>query len=137
MRAARKPRLALPVDLPADWADLVAGMTLRIDNPFSTEWLRQIIEDGALFFELWGAEATRLGWSAVDLFGVHPAAPAARLDLLGMVPLLRGSTVRGLTTTVATIAAPTGSILTYRRKDMRGAVLLWAPTSTDIDQGNR
>lgn len=126
MRAARKQRLSLPADVPVYWVDLVAGMTLRADNPFTADWLRHVVDDGSLFFELWGAEAARLGWTAMDLFGVHPAAPAARIDLLGMVPLLCGGAVRNLTAGAALIARPTNSMLTYRRKDMTGAAVLWA-----------
>jgi hypothetical protein len=38
-----------------------------------------------------------LTWTAKNLFGLHPLAPLARYDAMGLVWLLRGRRVRYLT----------------------------------------
>jgi hypothetical protein len=55
----------------------------------------QRVADGALTFaDQWAAEAYRLGWTAEDVFGLHPFAPAARHDCKGIAWLLdRGRVV--------------------------------------------
>jgi hypothetical protein len=71
----------------------------------------------------WGEQAEALGWSARDLFGLHqpPAKPhqsysrLSRYDETGLVWLLDGRKVLALTTEIAAIHNPSGSITTYRR----------------------
>jgi hypothetical protein len=48
-----------------------------------------------------------------------------RLDVMGLVLILHGGTVRLLTPVSAIIAAPTGSCLTYTKAPQGDAVLLW------------
>jgi hypothetical protein len=73
----------------------------------------------------WGLEAIRLGWTGLDLFGVHPDAPAARYDAMGLVPLLRGDAVVSMTSISAGIAPRSGGRLTYLRRPRVGSVLPW------------
>jgi hypothetical protein len=123
MRARRARRESL---VPADWQDQV--LSLPDDGSgraFSFNRLQAIVADGALFLELWEREAKRLNWSSLNLFGVHPMAPAIRFDVVGLVPILNGATVRLLTPGSAIIAAPTGSALTYTKGPQGGAVPLW------------
>ena len=88
------------------------------------DW-RQLIDDAGHFLDRWGAEASRLGWKPLDMFGVHPLAPAARYDVMGLALLIRGGEVVGLDERSATIRAPGGSLLTYLRRPTTGAVALW------------
>ena len=46
-----------------------------------------------LFLDRWGSEAAVLGWRTEDVFGIHPAAPSARYDAMGLVPLIGGGEV--------------------------------------------
>ena len=49
---------------------------------------RQVLEDVGRFLDEWGNRAHELGWNAADLFGVHPQALDARVDLRGVAWLL-------------------------------------------------
>jgi hypothetical protein len=95
-------------------ADLEARCPDRVD---SDRW-RQAVEDGRRFLAEWGEQATALGWTAADLFGLHLTVPLARYDGMGLVWLLRGRRVVALTDTDAKIKTETGAV-TYRRA--RGA----------------
>jgi hypothetical protein len=58
------------------------------------------------------------------LFGVHPDAPAARFDVMGLIPILNGATVLTLTDSTATMRRPSNAILTYRRGGRADAALI-------------
>jgi hypothetical protein len=77
-------------------------------------WL-QAREDAGVFLETWAEQAAALGWTAEDLFRLHPTEPMARYDAMGLVWLLRGRPVVAMTESTATIKSPTGSLLTYDR----------------------
>jgi hypothetical protein len=70
----------------------------------------------------WGQQADRLGWTARDLFGLHPVPerPAAsygrlsRYDETGLIWLLHGRPVVALTETTAAIQGA-AAVLTYRK----------------------
>jgi hypothetical protein len=50
-----------------------------------------------VFLDQWGYVAERLGWTAEELFGLHPDAPMARYDRMGLIWLLKGERVIALT----------------------------------------
>ena len=80
------------------------------------EWL-DTVTAMALFVDQHGTEAIKLGWTAEDLFGVNPRAPAARCDKRGLASLLReGDRVVMLTTDAAVIERPSGSRATFQRQ---------------------
>jgi hypothetical protein len=80
--------------------------------------------DACRFLAQWGRSAEALGWDVRDLFGLLPASDKmvagcrrlSRLELVGLIWLLRGRPVVALTATGATIRATSGSILTYSRR---------------------
>jgi hypothetical protein len=84
----------------------------------------EMIEDTDSFLSAWGHAAHDLGWSALNLFGVHAVAPGVRYDVMGLVPLLRSRKVSALTERAAVIRQCSGAILTYSRRETTGAVLL-------------
>ncbi|MEY9180380.1 hypothetical protein ABIG06_002302 [Bradyrhizobium sp. USDA 326] len=84
----------------------------------------QVVEDADSFLSNWDRAACDLGWTALDLFGVHAVAPGCRYDLMGLATLLGGGTVFALSEQTAAFRRLSGSTLTYRRKPMSGAVLL-------------
>src|SRR5262245_949743 len=90
---------------------------LEIRCPEQVELRRwqQAVDDGYRFLTSWGEQASTLGWSGEDLFALHPVAPDARYDAMGLVWLLRGRPVVALTASTATILLRSGSTLTYRR----------------------
>jgi hypothetical protein len=86
----------------------------------------RLVRDARAFLDEWGVEAARLGWTAEDLFGLHPAAPEARYDATGLVPLLPNRRVVSISADRATIRTPSGGSLTYyRQRSHKGAVAAW------------
>jgi hypothetical protein len=85
----------------AGLAQLEAHCPANVDEK---RW-RQAVADAGRFQATWGGLASGLGWTADDLFGLHPVAPLARYDAMGLVWLLRGREVVGLDTTTAQIRA--------------------------------
>jgi hypothetical protein len=92
---------------------------------FSPEAWHQLLLDTDSFFQRWAEQAELLAWSDKDLIGVHPRAPAARYDAMGLLFLIRGGEVIELHDQCATIRSQRGSLLVYRKYGHPGAVLLW------------
>jgi hypothetical protein len=112
--------------VPRDWAEGFARLDRSAPPPgFSPKRWQQVVNDGGLFLDRWAAAAARLGWSAEDVFGVHPTAPGARYDCMGLVPLIGGGTVVSITTDRATIRQASGATLVYLRRPRLGAIALW------------
>jgi hypothetical protein len=112
-------------DTPAGWHAISEEMK-QLPAP---EWVGvdrwfEMIEDADAFLSSWSNAARDLGWTALNLFGVHAVAPGARYDVMGLVAVLRGGTVSALTDRTAAIRQPSGSTLTYTRAKTDGAVLL-------------
>jgi hypothetical protein len=98
--------------------------TLESECPAAVEtgrW-RQAIADAAAFLATWGAQAHTCGWTARDLFGLHPVPThptptfqrLSRYDATGLIWLLRGRPVVALTATTPAVQGATG-ILTCRK----------------------
>jgi hypothetical protein len=85
----------------------------------------QAVADATAFTSQWGAQAQTFGWTARELFGLHPVPeqPAAnysrlsRLDTTGLIWLLRGRPVIALTAAEAVMRCQSGATLTYRRQN--------------------
>lgn len=110
---------------PAEWHAILA----ELERQNSPDWLSptrwcELLSDAEIFLSRWGNAAHSLGWTALDLFGVHPRAPASRFDVMGLLMLIQAGTVVALTTDAATIRRQTGAVLTYRRCTASGAVLI-------------
>jgi hypothetical protein len=63
-------------DFTSAWRAILDG--LRESNPvdgFSVERWQALIADSERFLARWGARALQLGWTELDLFGVHPEGP--------------------------------------------------------------
>jgi hypothetical protein len=110
---------------PAEWHAVLAEM----ERHSCPDWLTPdrwdaVLSDAENFLSRWGAAAHALGWTALDLFGVHPTVPASRFDLMGLLPLVQGGTVIALTEDGATLRRKTGAVLSYRRCTAPGAVLI-------------
>jgi hypothetical protein len=109
---------------PREWSEgLIRLSTANSSHGFTLDRWRQLIDDGHAFLEQWGQQAARLGWQDTDLFGVHPTAPSARFDAMGLVPLMAGRNIIAMTTDTALLGTRK-SPLTYRRGSV-GAVCLW------------
>ncbi len=104
---------------------LLSATPLHPDWP-EAGW-RALQEDALEFLRGWAAQAHALGWDGLDLFGVHGEAPHARLDGMGLVPLLSGRPVVALTEDSAAIKANSGGTLTFRMRRAwpPGRCLIW------------
>jgi hypothetical protein len=104
---------------------LVALESRRPDLVPVDRW-QQAVADGKTFLSQWGEQAEALGWTAKDVFGLitvpeHAKSSFNRLsryDETGLIWLLEGRRVVGLTECTAAIQNPaTASITMYRRHD--------------------
>jgi hypothetical protein len=115
-------------DVPADWVQGVADLLAMPPHPDWPEAAWKALQDDALgFLKDWAAQAHALGWGGIDLFGVHAEAPHARLDGMGLVPLLSGRPILALTEDSAAIRAVASGTLTFRRRRAwpPGRCLIW------------
>ena len=100
-----------------------AALRARCPDRIEYDRWQRAIRDADSFFATWGAQAQGLGWTAADLFGLHPAPvrPAAefsrlsRRDTLGLIWLLDGRPVIALTDQQAAIQGA-GGVLVYRKQ---------------------
>lgn len=117
--------------VPKAWAEGFARLDLAIPpNGFDHRRWRTLIDDGGRFLDRWGAEAASHGWSAEDVFGVHPAAPGASYDTAGLVVLINGGDVVDIDHRSASIKTrSSGAILVYLRTPRNGSIALWELTS--------
>jgi hypothetical protein len=129
--------IAKPRDgIPHEWAE---GF-LRLDaarppaDVPPIRW-RRFIDDCGRFLDGWAATAHALGWNAIDLFGCNDLKPFARVDQAGLLWLLDGNRLIGLTNQTAAIAPRSGARQTYPRRPRQPTqVLAWdiaGPTTGD------
>ncbi len=107
----------VPDGVPEAWVQGVGDLMVAPAHPGWKEddW-RTLQEDARRFLREWAGQAHRLGWEALDLFGVHPTKPTVRFDCMGLVPLLRGRAVLAITEDSAAIRTASGGSLTFRRR---------------------
>lgn len=124
------------------WAESFARLDIAERPPkFSEPAWRQLIDDGGQFLDRWANEAARLGWNALDVFGVDPAAPSTTYEVMGLVPLIRGGDVVAIGSDRATIRTQEGTLLTYLRRPRQAAIAVWdlagnAKLSVTVEAGN-
>ncbi len=114
---ARVVLLHCPPGVPEEWVQGVADL-LAMARPAScpdAKW-QALREDAYHFLRDHAARAHELGWTALDLFGVHRTRPWVRFDCMGLVPLLNGARVTALSGIEAVIEKPKGARLTFRRR---------------------
>ncbi len=75
-------------------------------------------EDAYHFLQDHAARTHELGWTALDLFGVHRTRPWVRFDVMGLVPLLAAAKVVALSECQAVIEKPSGARFMFRRHTM-------------------
>ena len=112
--------------LPREIAEGLARLEMMPPPNGSRSWWEQIINGAAIFADRWGARALELGWQPIELFGIHPVAPAARHDCLGLAFMLDGGEVVDIDADKATLIKPSGAMQSYYRwRDDPGAKMAW------------
>ena len=113
----RSPLLGLD-GVPGAWGQGVADLLIMPPHPaWKPEHWRVLQDDAYSFLRTWGAQAHLLGWTAPNLFAAHRTHPWARVDSMGLVPLLGGRSIAAMTESEAAIKTASGGTLTfYRRK---------------------
>lgn len=113
--------------VPREWAEGFATLcTMPCPPTMPPQRWQQIVDDGGRFLDRWGRQAAVLGWRAVEVFGVHPAAPLRRYDGMGLVPLLQGHEVVALTASMARIHITDTVTQSFSRHTLaREAVAIW------------
>ena len=114
-------------DLPREWAEGFGRMVTMPDpKAYAAERWAQILTDAYLFLGRHGAQAAQLGWDTVAVFGVGKEAPELSQDQKGLVVLVAGWTVTGITAQRATVMSQSLNKLSiYRRPAPAGTVLIW------------
>ena len=108
-------------------ADIAQLKRMPAPDAILCPYWRQVGIDANRFLATWGATAAALGWTTLDLFGVHRLRPLARLDAAGLVMLLNGAEVVALTPESATIRIHSGALQRCFRRSFAGPgqVALW------------
>jgi hypothetical protein len=117
--------------IPLSWYAILAELK-RQDCPdwLSLRWWTEVPSDAERFLAGQGGAAHGLGWTELDVFGVHPVAPSCRYNAMGLVFFIQGGEVVGMTENTATIRRRSGSVLTFRRPNFPDAVLSYEGTSS-------
>ena len=113
--------------VPRAWAEGYAALTaMPAPTGFSPERWRRIVDATGVFLDRWAAEASKCGWSDLDVFGCDAAAPDKRFDCMGLVLLLDRWEVSSVDEAGADLTTETGTLLRYRRRPLPvGTVSLW------------
>ena len=120
--------LQVPEGVPPDWVQGVADLLAMTPHPDWPPAAWEVLREDALtFLKEWAAQAHALEWDTLSLFSVHAEAPHARLDGMGLVPLLGGRPVIALTEDTVGIRAASGGTLTFRKHKSppSGRCLVW------------
>ena len=68
--------MAVPPGVPLEWAEgVVKLLAMPAPGSFSDDRWRTLQDDAFAFLRDWTAQAHRLGWTALDIFGAHRYAP--------------------------------------------------------------
>jgi hypothetical protein len=114
--------------LPRDIAEGLGRLDrMAPPNGFTPARWEQVLKGAATFADRWGAQALELGWQPVELFGLHPRAPAARHDCRGLAFILDDGEVVDIDAHKATVIKPSGAKQSHYRWRFcdRSAKLAW------------
>ncbi len=114
-------------DTSTRWAEGYAALcAMPPPSGFSAERWRRVVDAAGTFLDRWSAEAIRCGWSDLDAFGCHDAAPTARFDAMGLTLLLNHCEIAAIDGGGADLVTVTGAKQRFRRRPMPpGMISLW------------
>ena len=100
------------LNAPTEWHAVLAELERReAVDWFGAERWNDLLSDAESFLSRWGGVAYSLDWTLLDLFGVHPIAPAVRFDVMGLIPMLNRAEVLALTHQTAIMRRVSGAVL--------------------------
>jgi hypothetical protein len=100
-------------DVPAGaYREALARLAARLPEDVPADRCRRFLADAESFLQNWSDEANQIGWTAEELFGLHPIAPMARCDRMGLLWMLKGERVVEVTATGARLS---GGLTFYRK----------------------
>jgi hypothetical protein len=108
------------------YAEALGRLEAGCPEYVEAERWQQCLIDAQRFVAAWGDKALALGWSDVDLFGLHdpPAkrhpsySRLSRLDCMGLIWILGRRRVVALSANSAGIENPTGTVTIYRKPSL-------------------
>lgn len=111
-----------PLGTSGPYRDVLVALCSKCPELVEPVHWQQATRDAANFLSSWSDQAHALGWTARELFGLHPVPDRptanyrrlARYDETGLIWLLRGRPVVALTETTAAIQGAT-AVLNYRK----------------------
>jgi hypothetical protein len=115
----------------AEWRAGVDELARRKTPPapwqYDAAGWRAVVTSATALLKDWGEQAEAAGWSALDLFGVHPRVGATRHDCAGLVLCLEDKQITEMTAAGAKLLCKSGATLTFRpaRPLPAEAVPLW------------
>lgn len=118
-----RPSAAMFADLGLgdELAGGLARLCARADPPrdITPERWREMKKTARIIAVEWAASALALGWSNLDLFGLHPAAPLNRVDGMGLAFLLTpADSIAALSADKAKIKRANGVEQTFQRETL-------------------
>lgn len=128
-------------DIPPEWAEgcLMLCTMARPSDFIEGRWSR-LISDATRFIADWAAQAARLDWSTLEVFGINRTGPDERFDGRGLVALLNGRKLISITKDEAKVSTLNEGVLTIRRQPTcleNEQALLWdIPAANDNAERN-
>ena len=115
--------------VPREWAEGFARLcTMSRPAGYPEARWQTLIDDAGKFMDRWAVQVSSMGWSVGEVFGVHPDAPDARIDLKGLVLCIGGTEVVAVSADSVTVQTPSGARQRiFRRADKHsaGRITVW------------
>jgi|APSaa5957512535_1039671.scaffolds.fasta_scaffold117459_1 hypothetical protein len=115
--------------VPREWAEGFARFCTMPRHPdFSEQRWQCLIDDAGRFLDRWAVQVAAMGWTTLEVFGVHSGKPDVRIDLKGLVPCIGGREVIAVSADSATIQTPSGArqrIFKRLEKQSLGRIPVW------------
>jgi hypothetical protein len=104
---------------PKGWLDAYGAMRIMAaPEGISSDRWRRVLEATRVFMGSWAAEAARLGWSDLDVFGCHATRPDRRFDCMGLMLLLEGCEIVAIDERGAELSTGGDTRQRFRRRPM-------------------
>lgn len=115
--------------VPQEWAEGLARLcTMPCPGNIPGKRWRQTVDAAGVFADRWAVQASALGWTVFDIFGVDANAPEAAVHNAGLIWLLRDHRIVAISEDAVIVETNSGARQSFRPKPVSAAgrrVLLW------------